>query len=60
MNYKEALAKKIADIVNLSANEIEEYIEFNNSHHNIPQIVYNVFQMPQDDEVLEEWMIINL
>ena len=27
MNYKEALAKKIADIVNLSANEIEEYIE---------------------------------
>ena len=27
MNYKEALAKKIAYIVNLSANEIEEYIE---------------------------------
>ena len=27
MNYKEALAKKIADIVNLPASEIEEYIE---------------------------------
>ena len=27
MNYKETLAKKIADIVNLPANEIEEYIE---------------------------------
>ena len=36
--------------------EIQECIEANNSHHNsqwdnTPHLVYNVFQMPQDDEV---------
>lgn len=45
----EAKALKVLDM-------IQEYIESNNSHHNsqwdsTPHLVYNVFQMPQDDEV---------